>query len=203
MININHQLRDLYISVLPDLAKMYHALDSAEIMDYVGPLLLYCWETSYQNSKHKLLIIGQETNGWNDVYIKTPFDIDDSIECYKQFQLGAQCNTLFWRYAHDINQMINGTGNCNFVWDNINKFGINGKGRPVTLVLEEENKHFNILQKEVEILSPDVCIFLTGPNYDLDLQQKFPDIEHLRLDDYLGTVVKRIKLYNELIANVI
>ena len=70
MININHQLRDLYISVLPDLAKMYHALDSAEIMDYVGPLLLYCWETSYQNSKHKLLIIGQETNGWNDVYIR-------------------------------------------------------------------------------------------------------------------------------------
>lgn len=184
MININHLLRDLYISTLPELAQMYSTLDSAGITDYVGPLLLYCWEKDYINSKHRLLIIGQETDGWKDDYIKTSSDIDDSIECYRQFQLGANYNTLFWRYAHDINQMINKTDKLNFVWNNINKFGIDGKGRPEEMVLEEENKHFNLLQKEVEILSPDVCIFLTGPNYDTDLQQKFPDIIHLKFDDY-------------------
>lgn len=184
MININNLLRDLYISTLPDLAKMYSTLDSAGITDYVGPLLLYCWEEDYLNSKHKLLIIGQETNGWKDDYIKTSSDIDDSIEYYRRFQLGTEYNSLFWRYAHEINQMINETDNLNFVWNNINKFGVDGKGRPEKIVLEEENKHYNIFQKEIEILSPDVCIFLTGPNYDADLQQKFPNISYLEFADY-------------------
>ena len=144
---INEELKRLYTSYLPELKKMYQDLDSEakrdkSINNYAGPLLLSCWEEKYLTAKYKLLIFGQETNGWHSEYLYSDSDIDGSIDCYINFRLGANYGRVFWSYAHYINQMINGNDDLNFVWNNINKFGKNGRGRPNSLVLKNEIEHF-------------------------------------------------------------
>ena len=66
---LNEQLNDLYRNNLVNLMEMYSVLDGQKIFHYVGPLLIYCWEERYLSSKYRLMIIGQETNGWYDNYV--------------------------------------------------------------------------------------------------------------------------------------
>ena len=66
---LNEQLNDLYRNNLVNLMEMYSVLDGQKIFHYVDPLLIYCWEERYLSSKYRLMIIGQETNGWYDNYV--------------------------------------------------------------------------------------------------------------------------------------
>ena len=195
---INEELKNLYVSYLPELKKMYQDLDSKaendnNINNYTSPFLLSCWEENYLASKYKLVIFGQETNGWRDDYLYTDKDIEDTMNVYKNFELGSSYNSLFWRYAHEINLKINGVDNLNFVWNNVNKFGLSdGNGRPHPEVLRNEIEHFNVLSQEMKILNPDICIFLSGPNYDADLKNKLPDLKIERFGDYKTNEVARL-----------
>ena len=193
---INEELKRLYISYLPELKKLYQELDSLSIEDksvndYVGPFLLSCWEDKYLSSKYRLLIFGQETNGWHNEYLYSESDIEDSIKCYKDFKLGENYGRIFWQYAHKINQMINGLDDLNFMWNNVNKFGDDGRGRPHSVVLDKEIEHFNVLSQELRILNPDICIFLSGPYYDEDLRKKLPDLKAEQFKDYPTNEVAR------------
>lgn len=181
---INERLESLYCNSLSGLSELYKDLDAKGIVDYVGPLLIHCWEDEYNKSKHRLMIVGQETDGWYSEYMRTEDDVKTYMGKYKDFKLGEDYNSLFWQYAHEINQMINDYDNLNFIWNNVNKFGIDGKGKPHPDVLQNEVMHYNILSKEIAILCPDVCIFLSGPNYDADLKEKFPDIRLEPVDGY-------------------
>ena len=42
-------------------------------------------------------------------------------------------------------------------------------------------EHGDLARRELEILKPDACVFLTGPNYDFVLDASFPDIKRERL----------------------
>jgi len=193
---INEELKHLYVSYIPELKKMYQDIDSKakedeSVYDLSGPLLLTCWEEKYLASKYKLMIFGQETNGWCNDFFPSVNDIDKSIEVYKDFKLGQDYGTLFCQYAHYVNQMINGVDDLNFVWNNVNKFGKDGKGRPHAVVLDNEIEHFNVLTQELKILNPDICIFLSGPRYDADLKKKLPDLETEQFKDYPTNEVAR------------
>lgn len=181
---LNDRLLSLYTSSLPGLSALYSDLDRKEIFDYVGPFLLYCWEEEYLSARHRLMIIGQETYGWDADYVRSVDDVKRFMQSYKDFELGKNYNSLFWRYAHLINEMINGEDGKNFVWNNVNKFGIDGAGRPDQAVLDNENLHFNLLAREIGILKPDVCIFLSGPTYDADLKEKLGDLRLEPFQDY-------------------
>ena len=104
---------------------------------------------------------------------------------YEGFNLGRSYNSTFWQWAHKINGMLgNPDANC-FVWNNILKFGKDcSKGYPDRLVTNLENKYFNIIADEISILNPDVCIFLTGPSYDVEIESKFPDVEFINFGGY-------------------
>lgn len=163
----------------------YADLDSKCIEDYAGPLLPYCWEDKYLNSKYKLIVIGQETNGWYSDYMNSDEDIKKNIEVYKSFGLGKKVKTLFWKYVHEFNYLLNGIDNQNFIWDNINKFGKDsGKGKPVPDVLDCERVYFNVSCSELAILKPDVCLFMTGPKYDKDVKNKIPDVKFSTFGTY-------------------
>lgn len=192
---INEQLFLLYGSYLNGLDLLYSKLDQLNIMDYAGPHLIYCWEDFYTTSKYKLLIVGQETNGWYDDYIRTQKDIGKCIITYEKFKLGeSKANKPFWRYAHLFNDKINGTNSeLGFMWTNINKFGATGKGRPNLEVTKMENKGFNIFTKEIQILKPDVCLFLTGPNYDNDIKNKVPDVEFEEITNFGKRQLVKVK----------
>ena len=48
---INEQLFNLYSSRIQGLNALYADLDAKDIKDYAGPLLPYCWEQKYLESK--------------------------------------------------------------------------------------------------------------------------------------------------------
>jgi hypothetical protein len=60
MEKLNEQLKELYESYIPEFKKIIEKFPERNLM---GPLLMSETE-EYVNSKVKILIIGQETNGW-------------------------------------------------------------------------------------------------------------------------------------------
>lgn len=192
---INEQLFNLYYSRLNGLNLFYSKLDLLNIKEYVGPLMIYCWEELYNASKYKTMIVGQETNGWYDGYVKTKNDIEYCIGTYKSFKPGvANPKTLFWKYSCLFNTMINDCCNeTNFIWSNINKFGSTGKGRPVSEVTDMENKEFNVFTNEIQILKPDVCLFFTGPRYDDDIKNKVNDVEFVPFENFSERQLVKVK----------
>lgn len=191
---INEKLFKLYKSKLPSLQKFYSELDDKEIYDYAGPQLLYCWEKNYLSSFRKTLIIGQETNSWYNDYIRSDEDIRTFIDKYKSFELDIGYKKLFMQYAHRINYLINNKDYLNFVYLNINKFGKEDEaGKPVQEVLDAENRFFNIFTDELQILKPDVCIFMTGPNYDKDIRNKLDNVEFSIFEGYPLNEVSKVK----------
>ena len=191
---LNEQLNDLYRNNLGNLMEMYSVLDGQKIFHYVGPLLIYCWEERYLSSKYRLMIIGQETNGWYDSYVINSETLWEDIAKYKSFRLGEfKQNSPFWRYAHEFNKRVNGVDDLNFIWCNINKFGVDGRGRASPLVTNSENCYFNLLSEELAILRPEVCLFLTGPNYDDDIRHKLCDVQFEEFKDFDIRKVAKLK----------
>lgn len=193
--NINEQLFNLYSSNLSGLQQLYKELDDIDEKDYCGPFLVYCWEDFYNSSNYKLVIIGQETYGWegSSDYIRNDDDVRRSIESYRDFEIGKLYKKIFLKYAHNINHKLNGDSSTpNFVWTNINKFGKEDTaGKPAEDVLLREVSYYNLFEKEIEILNPDVCIFLTGPNYDSNIKDKIPDIV---FEEFLGYPLNELAL---------
>ncbi len=56
---INNKLHRMYKEKIDGLK---NSPDFSEKVD--GPILMHCWEEDYQNSKVKILFVGQECNGW-------------------------------------------------------------------------------------------------------------------------------------------
>lgn len=187
-------MNNLYRKNLGNLKDMYSVLDDQQIFDYVGPLLIYCWEELYLSSTYKLMVIGQETNGWYSDYVFNSDVLNEVLTQYKDFRLGEfERNSPFWRYAHEFNKRINGVDDLNFIWCNINKFGVDGCGRVDSIVTDSENNYFNLLSEELAILRPDVCLFLTGPNYDNDIRDKLCDVQFEKFKDFGIRKVAKLK----------
>ncbi|OHD57520.1 MAG: hypothetical protein A2014_04730 [Spirochaetes bacterium GWF1_49_6] len=191
--SINENLKNLYQSKLNDLKTLVNNIGNEDTADYEGPLLMYCWEDKYLSSKKKILFIGQETNGWNGFLRPTSAKIiDDIIDIYKGFELGARYNSVFWQYVNYINKKINDSA-LNFMWTNVLKFGRSGIGRPDEQVQEEELLNFNILKDEIEILNPDVVLFFSGPNYDQDIINRIDGVEFNTCSNRDTRVFTRLK----------
>lgn len=193
MNELNKKLEQLYLSKMDDLSKMYAELERSGLTDYSWPLLLHVCEEEYSKTPIKLMVIGQETNGWGAKLEKAE-DVVPSMGVYEGFNLGRSYNSTFWQWAHKINGMLgNPDTNC-FVWNNILKFGKEcEKGSPEHYVAELENKYFNLIADEMSILKPDVCIFLTGPSYDAEIKSKFPDVELLGFEGYKDKELAQLK----------
>lgn len=190
---LNKQLEELYNSKIDGIRAVKSELERAGINDYSSPLLLYVWEEDYTTAPVKLMIVGQETNGWFDAD-RTAENVTSAIEEYKKFDLGRNYNTTFWLWAHKINKLLGNPDTNSFVWNNILKYGRNdGKGAPDEVVTALENSKFNVIKEEIAILKPDVCIFLTGPNYDNKIVTKFPDVEMRQFNSYPEREVARLE----------
>lgn len=80
------------------------------------------------------------------------------------------------------------------MWNNINKFGKDsGKGKPDHAVLDDELCFYNIIREEIKIINPDVCLFLTGPNYDGYIKRKFTAVQFCRLSSFDSRQVAKIE----------
>lgn len=143
--------------------------------DLANPLLLHIKdEEKYKNADIKIMFFGQETNSWNGELGSK--GMAELLNIYSDF-LENTYSSQFWNavgdYVNSIKE-LNPNKSVEFVWNNILKIGKeNGKGKPKQDLVDLQKKVFPVIREEVEILSPDLIIFFTGPYYDKYIKKEW------------------------------
>lgn len=173
--SLKEELLSLYEKHYADL-KAVLAEHPGENMD--GPLLISP-NQSYSKQPHRLMVIGQETNGWES-------DLDDllkQMEHYEEFNVGEiYRSTPFWNITRKVEHLL-GDQPYSCAWSNISKFDHN-KGRAIGKFAVSIATVDHILREEIAILDPAICLFYTGPGFDSRLSGIFPGLKFLELAGY-------------------
>lgn len=196
-----------------ELYQEYHKVDDAsfqEVKEYnqeisikkekiTAPLLLKVNDL-YTNAKLKIMVFGQETNNWNERYDESDC-IDDIISIYEDFYLSGECykrKSPFWRFMKTFNERIINEvePNSAIIWNNIVKMGKCGIGFPNEFYKPIVQKYYNdLIIKEVEIVKPDILIFLTGPNiYEQVISDVFKNPERKIVDNIDERLLNKINI---------
>lgn len=152
-----------------------------------NPMLICVDEDRFYSAKNRILICGQETKDWD------PFgkSIEHGIATYKNFFIdekfyGKYGISSFWkgfRYLKSEICKIYNTEDCVFIYQNLSKMGrFDGVNGVTDGMRKLERNYFPVFRKEMEILNPDIVLFLTGPGRDCDIKFHFPDLELARTD---------------------
>jgi len=150
-----------------------------------GPFLMSP-EEEYKNAAKKLMIIGQETNGWSTTDI-----ISTQMSAYREFGLGSTYNSPFWNVTRKLEVALN-IDRCTSAWTNINKYDEN-QSRPKKNVRDEIEKLDPILIEEIKILKPEVIVFFVGPRYHNRLLSVFTGLEFITIKDWKRNALCRLK----------
>ena len=168
-------LKELYKSKITEFKSIVEKFPTHNLM---GPLLMS--ETKeYENSKLKLLIIGQETNGWGE-YSE---NIEQGMEHYLSFNLGSEYySSPFWNVTRKIENIL-GNNKYSCAWTNLNKFDDNSN-RPEGEVAKKISEIDSLLIDEIKILKPDIVIFFTSHHFDDRIMNIFNGAEFNTLKDF-------------------
>ena len=175
---LNEQLHNLYRSHWSRLARELptdEGLSNPQFMKI---------PQEYERADCKLLIVGQQTNGWGVGSKDAGFGADlgndpadELMSLYQRFELGRKyTKSPFWVASHKIYKALNPQGEPEgFAWSNLVKIDQN-RFRPA---FEYENivSKCELLQAECKLLKPDVVVFFTGPDYDPRLLMTFPGLQ--------------------------
>lgn len=177
--SINDRLRHLYESHYESLSEELNSrnkeLNNNDGECATNPLLLMVDE-GYLNAELKIMFFGQETNCWNNGIFSG--EIQPLVDLYKRFYLDGNCYKYggqFWNGISKFKKLIQAKipdKKIGFLWNNVVKIGKCGKGFPQE-INDITNKHFNIIPEEIRILQPDIILFISGPNYDQEINKIF------------------------------
>ena len=182
---LNHGLILIYKEYWSRMSSALTTLNEEELSGLSNPYLIKALP-AYRKAKKKVLFVGQETNGWESIketferYTNReyPYHQEEVIEylqwMYEDFRFQRKSDhTPFWRVLRSFNQAITGeVDNDAFLNTQLVRFDLNCSRPPYGIedLLQEE---FNVLPYEVEVLEPNVVVFLTGPNYDSRIEKTF------------------------------
>lgn len=149
-----------------------------EKLDYTRPLLLKLKdEQRYLDSDKRIMILGQETNGWAERGDMTP---ENSMNKYIDFFCdgeGVKWKGPFWNETKRFIRLVKKRfpeQKIAYIYNNVVKIGkSSGIGFPGETVYQTELRNFNVLKSEVDILKPDLLLFFSGVNYDGRIRDKF------------------------------
>lgn len=186
----NHLLKELYEKEYSNYVSRYKEFCSLNNISEkrADPLLLQIDET-YQNADIKVMILGQETNKWCN---EKPgqFSISQIRSTYINHLNShrAKSRSAFFRGSNLFIKLLSNNfpkKKIQYVWNNIVKIGKpNCKGFPGFELYDFEKKYLNIIKTEVEILKPDVLLFLTGYTYDRFIKDKFEEVAFSNIDGF-------------------
>jgi hypothetical protein len=139
----------------------------------------------YSEATVRLLVVGQQTNGWGFSSQPEGHPVDKLMQTYEDFALGRNwMNTPFWQAAHQVHRMVNpGAPRTGFLWSNLIKVD-QGKERPSREV-EEKISSLNLLPTEVKVVAPDAVVFFTGPRYADRLENTFEGVERKEVSNHV------------------
>lgn len=163
---MNNRLNQLYIKN-NDIINEYRKKHSDKNLH--GPLLLNI--SNYSSQKIKLMVVGQETFGWNK-----SLSIVEQRTTYQEFNFGSSYySSPFWNVIRKLERSLNIEPYA-ISWSNLNRFDVDC-GSPDRTELAQDIASLDYLVKEeISILKPDVCIFFTNHNYDKRLRDLYQDL---------------------------
>ncbi|HCU0797068.1 hypothetical protein [Citrobacter braakii] len=163
---MNNRLNQLYIKN-NDIINEYRKKHSDKNLH--GPLLLNI--SNYSSQKIKLMVVGQETFGWNK-----SLSIVEQRTTYQEFNFGSSYySSPFWNVIRKLERSLNIEPYA-ISWSNLNRFDVDC-GSPDRTELAQDIASLDYLAKEeISILKPDVCIFFTNHKYDKRLRDLYQDL---------------------------
>ena len=175
---VREQLADFYREF-----KMRAPANYMDFANIMGPDLIWV-DDEYLNAPTQIAIIGQQVDGWDYSYPEfvNNWEVSDAIEEYKKFDFGINYHSSpFWQFFHKVrtNQHGINAGQRMLLWTNLIKFVSDDQSS----ILWKPNKdevlalQDGILVTELQLTAPDVCIFVTGPDYDDIIERYYPGIQ--------------------------
>ena len=183
---VNQKLLKLYESKWDIVHKVCNAITNNDLWLVFHAL---CIPYNYEKMKYKILIVGQENNGWG-------FTDDARLSMFDTLDFLNICNMhdnmpIFdfpYKFCKSINNLedIKDSKKTYFAWVNLREFSFDEE--PRTLLNEEAqsiiDNEFNILEEEIKIIKPDIVLFLTGPNYDNYIINQLKGVEFKAVENY-------------------
>ena len=183
-------INDEFITTNKLLYEFYQGLDFSfrnEHLNVSLPHLIFV-KKQYCENKDKLMIVGQQTFGWTNMFENDPTltFIQQMIKTYEKFDLGkTYFKSPFWMSSHYLAKLFNNE-EYDFIWTNLLKVDQN-KQRP-NKSIEDKICELSMLQNEIRITKPNVIVFFTGPTYDDIIQKTFPNSKIKKLNEYISLI---------------
>src|SRR5438045_2506730 len=139
----------------------------------------------YPTRTPKVLIVGQQTNGWGDGPKEfSPADpVGSLMATYEKVFLHGPHSGAYTQGSIELYKALDPGGpDRGCVWSNLVKVG-EGNARPTDREVEDSVARLALLEAELRILKPDIAVFFTGPDYDARLRTTFPDVRFVPRDD--------------------
>lgn len=185
MASINEQLLNLY-------QKHWQSYHSKRNRLLTRPLLIQLKdEKRYEGSTLKVMVLGQETNGWAEGGIASDFTSSpqSTMNAYTNFFSDGEevkWRGPFWnetkRFIAMLKQAHYGK-TIGYTYNNIVKIGKGqGAGFPGEEAFKIELETFNVIEEEIKILQPNLMLFFTG-SYDNRIEQQLGKFDLLPLAD--------------------
>lgn len=179
-------------------------------------------ESWYTDADLKIMIFGQEPNKWEwpKTEMVRPADFMEQYqafynEFYREYDLGTGFMNQKSRFLRDgfnglsseISEYLNknmSNKRATFLWNNISKLAAVGNdgtsGVAVNSLMHEiERKYFHVIPDEINILKPDILIFLTGvtDKYQQYISENFDILgDPIQLNDLPTKDVAKLNIKN-------
>ncbi|MDQ7074956.1 MAG: hypothetical protein Q9O24_07335 [Gammaproteobacteria bacterium] len=186
---MNKKLAKLYEDKWPDLK-----VEASKIVGVTPahPLLIKV-RGDYEKADVKVMIVGQETDGWNGDFDSSSsksvdFLMDDYFAYfYDDFKypyhyvgrMKKKYRRPFWNksnfnfFSSELKSHFGGKGKkVSCIWNNVSKIGQIHRGRHTDEIEAMEESYFDVFRKEVEILRPNIIIFSSGPTRDRLIKER-------------------------------
>jgi uracil-DNA glycosylase len=167
-----------------------------------NPLLLVLRdEKKFNSADIRIMIYGQETNDWGGNFEN---NIEETKVIYNDFFNTNACFSYGGQFWNGVNLFLKKIRQkypekkVEFLWNNVVKFGKSGeKNTPPKYISDIENENFAILGEEIDIIKPNLLLFLSGPYYDHILKNQIKGFDKKEeLSDFTSRQLSKFK-YNE------
>lgn len=167
---MNVQLNDLYSSKWEKISEMLQSFNEEDPGDYANmathPLLIKTNE-EYEYADLKVMFFGKETNEWHGAF-EEGIDINSVISVYDEFYLKKgyeRYGKPFWNFIRRL-KSTQSNKKIGYIWNNVLKIGKSESGSPQQGLINYTIESFNVIPQEIEILKPNILLFLSGHTYD-------------------------------------
>jgi len=163
---------------------------SSLLVSLRGPDLVWVPQV-YELSNPRVAIVGQQQKDCDYSYgeFLRQWGVEQAVREYESFNFAENYegnNSPFWQFFNIVRSHFHGEmgPRGTIAWVNLVKFVMPDQNSILGQAVEQEALAFQdgIFQAEIEILKPDICIFVTGPDYDFILERYFCGLRFDPLD---------------------